>query len=204
MRPMPELEVRTVKVADLEPYSANVKLHPRDQIEQIAASIEEFGNCDPIGVWHNGDGEMVVVEGHGRLSALKLLGRDECQVIFLDHLSDAQRRAYGLTHNQLAINTGFDPDVLMDELGKITESDMGFYGFGTLMTSEEVDELLMPDGGERKHLLTRNVDKASTRAVEEARRRSHEAYGRIDPTCGADDGRESRRACCVLAERGRR
>ena len=50
MRPMPELEITTVNVADLMPYAGNAKLHPHEQVDQIAASIEQFGNCDPIGV----------------------------------------------------------------------------------------------------------------------------------------------------------
>lgn len=53
MRPMPELEITTVSVADLIPYAVNAKQHPHGQVDQIAASIEQFGNCDPIGVWHN-------------------------------------------------------------------------------------------------------------------------------------------------------
>lgn len=67
MRPMPELEVREMAVADIVPYANNAKMHPREQIDQIAESISEFGNCDPIAVWHNDDGEAEIVEGHGRV-----------------------------------------------------------------------------------------------------------------------------------------
>ena len=143
MRPMPELRIETAKVADLLPYNANAKLHPRAQIEQIAASIEKFGNCDPIGVWHNDEGDMEVVEGHGRLSALKLLGWEECQIICLDHLTDAQRRAYALVHNQLTMDSGFDPDALMAELESIRFTDMAEFGFEPdAMTAEDIDALL--------------------------------------------------------------
>lgn len=74
VRPNPELKVETARVDELIPYAGNAKLHPRQQVDQIAASIAEFGNCDPIAVWHNDDGDMEIVEGHGRLMALNKLG----------------------------------------------------------------------------------------------------------------------------------
>ena len=128
MRPMPELKIEMAKVDDLVPYAGNAKLHPREQVDEIAQSIMEYGFNDPIAVWHNADGEMEVVEGHGRLLALKKLKREEAPIIVLDHLSDAQRRAYTHVHNQLAIMSGFDIDILKDEIGKI-EADLGDYGF---------------------------------------------------------------------------
>lgn len=86
MRPMPELEVREMAVADLVPYANNAKKHPKEQIDQIAESISEFGNCDPIAVWHNEDGEAEIVEGHGRVMALKQLGIETAPVICLEAL----------------------------------------------------------------------------------------------------------------------
>lgn len=106
-------------LADLVPYERNSKKHPPEQVEQIAASIREFGDCDPIAVWHDADGRPVIVEGHGRLLALKLLGEDAAPVISLDHLTDDQRRAYSHVHNQTTLSSGIDEDVLaldMDEL----------------------------------------------------------------------------------------
>lgn len=129
MRPMPELEITTVNVADLMPYAGNAKLHPHEQVDQIAASIEQFGNCDPIGVWHNDAGEMEIVEGHGRVMALNKLGIETAPVIFLDHLTDEQRRAYALVHNQLTMNSDFDTDLLELELDAITDIDMSDFGF---------------------------------------------------------------------------
>lgn len=126
---MPELKVVTVSTDDLIPYANNAKLHPHEQIDQIAQSIQEFGNNDPIAVWHNEQGEMEIVEGHGRLLALNKLGIDHAPVIFLDHLSDEQRKAYTLIHNQLTMNTGFDTELLREELEKIGNIDMDVYGF---------------------------------------------------------------------------
>ena len=140
MRPMPELKIEVVRTEDLLPYAGNAKIHTAEQIEQIAASIKEFGNNDPIAVWHNKDGEMEIVEGHGRLMALNKLGIEEAPVIFLDHLSDAQRRAYTHIHNQLTMNTGFDTELLKEELERITEIDMvDMFGFvvGPEVSSED-------------------------------------------------------------------
>ena len=130
MRPMPELEIRTEKVTDLVPYAGNAKEHPEWHVDQLAKSIDEFGFNDPVAVWHNGGGEMEIVEGHGRVLALKKLGIEECPVICLDHLSEAQRRAYVLVHNKLTMNTGFDFAMLSEELDALAESfDMGEFGF---------------------------------------------------------------------------
>ena len=139
MSPMPELNVVIVKTDELIPYAGNAKLHPHEQIDQIAQSIQEFGNNDPIAVWHNEQGEMEIVEGHGRLLALNKLGIKEAPVIFLDHLSDNQRRAYTHIHNQLTMNTGFDAEVLREELERLDGFDMGVYGFdlGMDVSSEE-------------------------------------------------------------------
>lgn len=129
MRPMPELKVVTVRTDELVPYAGNAKLHPHEQIDQIAQSIQEFGNNDPIAVWHNDRGEMEIVEGHGRVLALNKLGIEEAPVIFLDHLSDNQRRAYTHIHNQLTMNTGFDAEILRSELERLGDFDTGVYGF---------------------------------------------------------------------------
>lgn len=139
---MSDLEIHVLPVSELVPYANNAKLHPHEQVEQIASSIEEFGNCDPIAVWHNADGEPEIVEGHGRLMALKKLGIDEAPVIYLDHLSDDERRAYALVHNKLTMNTGFDLPILSGELDAITDIDMGEYGFSLDIGAMDIDGLL--------------------------------------------------------------
>lgn len=129
MRPMPELKVETVPTADLLEYVNNAKLHPAEQVDQIAASIEEFGFNNPILAWHNDDGEPEIVAGHGRLLAARKLGLRELPVVFLDHMTEEQRRAYILVDNQLTMNSGFDFDILSDELDAITGTDMSEFGF---------------------------------------------------------------------------
>lgn len=123
-----ELKIETVKIADIKPYAHNAKLHTQEQVDRIAKSIMEFGFNDPIALWHNKAGELEIVEGHGRLLALQKLHWEECPAIILDHLSDAQRRAYTHVHNQLAMIEGFDIDILAEEIAKI-DIDLGDYGF---------------------------------------------------------------------------
>lgn len=127
-----KLEVEYVPIDSIRPYSGNAKDHPKSQIEQIKSSMKEFGNIDPIGVWR---GE--VVEGHGRLEAAKQLGYTEIPVIRLDDLTDEQRRAYGLIHNRLTLNSGFDTDALEAELASISDIDMSVYG---LQASEDLGD----------------------------------------------------------------
>lgn len=132
MRPMPELEVREMPVADLIPYANNAKKHPREQIDQIAESITQFGNCDPIAIWHNEEGQAEIVEGHGRVMALKQLGIDTAPVITLDHLSDEQRRAYTHVHNQTTLSSGFDYDALVEDMDNLN-MDWEALGFQEFM-----------------------------------------------------------------------
>ena len=140
MRPMPELEVREMAVADLVPYANNAKMHPREQIDQIAESISEFGNCDPIAVWHNEDGEAEIVEGHGRVMALKQLGIDTAPVICLDHLTDEQRRAYTHVHNQTTLSSGFDEQALIEDMDNL-DMDWEALGFSEFMPDFEHDDI---------------------------------------------------------------
>lgn len=129
MRPMPELEIVELPINELVEYENNAKLHPHEQVDQIANSISEFGNNDPIAVWHNEAGEPEIVEGHGRLMALRKLGIQTVPVIYLDHLTDEQRRAYALAHNKLTMNSDFDFEILADELAALESFDMTDFGF---------------------------------------------------------------------------
>lgn len=129
MREQPELTVTEMATSELVPYARNAKIHTREQVEQIAKSIDEFGFNDPVGVWRNGKGELEIIEGHGRVLAAQRLGLGKVPVIELSHLSDAQRRAYTHVHNQLNMNTGWDMDVLALELGEIEGFDWEDFGF---------------------------------------------------------------------------
>lgn len=126
---MPELEIVKIPTDELVEYENNCKLHSLEQIDQIAASIQEFGFNSPILAWHNDDGEPVIVAGHGRLMAAQSIGLDELPVVFLDHMSDEQRRAYTLVDNQLTLNSGFDMSILSNELDTIIDIDMSQFDF---------------------------------------------------------------------------
>ena len=142
MKPQAELKVVMVPTDDLVMYEGNAKLHPHEQVDQIAASIEEFNFADPIAAWHNEDGESVIIEGHGRLMAAKKLGIEELPVIYLDYLTDEQRRAYGLVHNKLTMNSDFDFELLQNELDMVTNIDMEDFGF-VEVEMPDIDDLFV-------------------------------------------------------------
>lgn len=120
------MEIIKIPMGELTPDPNNAKDHPQWQVEQIKASIEQFGNLDPIGVW--GD-DNLIVEGHGRFMALQELGYQEAECIRLDWLTEEERKAYALTHNQLTMNSGFIPEMLQSTLDEIGEIDMSQFGF---------------------------------------------------------------------------
>lgn len=138
-----KLEIEYVDIDSIRPYKNNAKLHPREQIEQIKRSIEEFGMDDPIGIWKD-----EIVEGHGRLIACKELGFKEVPIIRLDHLTDEQRKAYTLAHNKLTMNSDFDLDILNKELMSFDTIDMTEFGFDLDDETEpeaEVEEVDIPE-----------------------------------------------------------
>lgn len=118
------LKIEYVPIDSIKAYSRNAKLHPQEQIEQIKESIRQVGFRDPIGIWH---GE--IVEGHGRHIAAKELGMETVPVIKLDDMTDEERRAYMLIHNQTTMNSGWDIGLLDIELAEITDIDMTAFGF---------------------------------------------------------------------------
>lgn len=120
------MEIIKLKINDLKPYEKNAKIHTEEQIDQIVKSIEQFGMNDPIAVWGKNN---IIVEGHGRLEALKKLGYEEVECIRLDHLTDEERKAYTLAHNKLTMNTDFDFAILEEELKAIDTISMDDFGF---------------------------------------------------------------------------
>lgn len=128
------MNIVKINIKQITPYKNNAKIHTQEQIEQIKKSIEEFGMNDPIAVWGE---ENIIVEGHGRLEALKQLGYTEVDCIRLDHLTDEERKAYTLAHNKLTMNTDFDFDILNSELEDIEDIDMSDFGFDLDFEDEE-------------------------------------------------------------------
>ena len=127
------MQIEKVKIEDLKAYENNAKIHTHKQVEQIKASILEFGFNDPIAI----DEDNTIIEGHGRLMALYELGYTEVDCIRLSHLTEEQKRAYILVHNKLTMNTDFDFNILDSELAKIENIDMAQYEFEDIDISEE-------------------------------------------------------------------
>ena len=119
------MQIEKIKVSEIIPYEDNAKLHPERQVQQIKASINEFGFNDPIAI----DENNVVIEGNGRLMAIKELGYEEVDCIRIEGLTEDQKRAYILVHNQLTMNTGFDIEILNKELERIKGIDMTQFDF---------------------------------------------------------------------------
>ncbi|MCC7482361.1 MAG: site-specific DNA-methyltransferase, partial [Hyphomicrobiales bacterium] len=111
----------------LRPYAGNARTHTHAQIAQLAASIEQFGFTNPILARSDG----TVAAGHGRLEAAKLLGLEQVPVIVIDGWTEAQFMAYALADNQLALNAGWDEDLLAAELKALSAAkfDLGLLGF---------------------------------------------------------------------------
>jgi DNA modification methylase len=129
------MKVQEVEIEKLIPYARNSRTHSDDQVAQIAASIKEFGWTNPILV----DGEAGIIAGHGRLAAARKLGMTKIPVIELSHLSPTQKKALIIADNKLALNAGWDNEMLALEFEEleIEGFDLALTGFG----EEERDAL---------------------------------------------------------------
>jgi ParB-like chromosome segregation protein Spo0J len=129
-KPVPNYKM--VNTADLIPYARNSRTHSEAQVGKIAASIKEFGFLNPIIV----DGSNGIVAGHGRILAAQKLGLQQVPCIEAAHLTEAQKRAYVIADNRLALDAGWDNDLLKIEL-----QDLDAQGFDLSLTGFEVGEL---------------------------------------------------------------
>jgi DNA modification methylase len=130
---------KVVGIDGLIPYALNSRTHSDAQVAQIAASIKEFGFLNPIII----DGENGIIAGHGRVLAAQKLGMSELPVVEADHLTDAQRKAYVIADNRLALNAGWDNQVLTTELAALQELDFDLDLLG--FDGKELAELLKPE-----------------------------------------------------------
>ena len=133
---MTNLQVVTWPVEKLIPFARNARTHSDEQVAQIAASIAEFGWTNPILAGADG----IVIAGHARLLAARKLGMTEVPVIVLDHLTDSQRRALVLADNRLALNAGWDEEMLRVEIAALDEDGFNLEVVG--FTDEEIEGLL--------------------------------------------------------------
>lgn len=116
------------KLEDIKPYENNARTHSQEQVKKIAASIEEFGFNNPVLI----DGKGVIIAGHGRVLAAESLGMDTVPTIELKHLSKAQRKAYIIADNKIALDASWDIDLLRIEFDSLKDLgfDLEFTGFG--------------------------------------------------------------------------
>jgi DNA modification methylase len=115
-----EMHIEVVPISSLKPYERNARIHSPDQIHEIAASMKKFGVTMPILI----DRNRVVVAGHARLEALKLLGRERVHIISLEHLTEAQVRSYRISDNKLSEKSTWDVQLLGVELRELAELDV--------------------------------------------------------------------------------
>lgn len=136
------LSVEYKATGELIPYVNNSRTHSEAQIQQVAASIKEFGFTNPILV----DDQGGIIAGHGRLAAAQLLNLDTVPTITLVGLSESQRKAYVIADNQLALNSGWDFEALRVEVGRLQEldADINLLGFD----DDFLSDLLFDDNAE--------------------------------------------------------
>jgi ParB-like chromosome segregation protein Spo0J len=135
------MEIIEMDIGALVPYARNSRTHGAAQVGQIAGSIREFGFTNPVLI----DGKGGIIAGHGRVMAAQKLGLERVPCIRLAHLTEAQKRAYVIADNKLALNAGWDEEMLRIELEELKALD-----FDLAMTGFDAGELeaLFADGGE--------------------------------------------------------
>lgn len=134
----PSLAIEHLPTAALRPYARNARTHSPKQIAQITASIREFGFNNPVLIDRDGE----IIAGHGRVAAAKKLSLDTVPCVRLEHLTEAQKRAYILADNRLAEKAGWNRDILAIELQHLTEIDVDFDVTVTGFEMAEIDLLL--------------------------------------------------------------
>lgn len=142
---MSELNIEYIKTKNLIPYVNNSRTHSDQQIQQMAASIKEFGFTNPILT----DEENGIIAGHGRLMAAQVLGLDEVPTITLKGLTEAQKKAYVIADNKIALNSQWDDNLLKLELESLSELefDLDLLGWDVLPDfKDDVDYSILEDG----------------------------------------------------------
>jgi hypothetical protein len=159
--------IETVPVDQLIPYAGNARKHSRQQVAQIASSIQRFGFLNPVLV----DDRDVVIAGHGRVAAAKLLGLKEVPVLRISHLSAAEKKGYVLADNRLAEKAGWDRELLAIELKGLI--DLNFEVELVGFEADEIEFILdnvgsLDDGGKKGRKAARHPKPHHGRPVTEA------------------------------------
>ncbi|GHF60616.1 ParB/Srx family N-terminal domain-containing protein [Seohaeicola zhoushanensis] len=135
---MAHQNIERIAISDLAPWARNARTHSRKQVRQIADSITRFGFTNPVLI----DERRTILAGHGRVEAAKLLGFVEVPCLRIEHMSEDEKRAYVLADNKLALNAGWDEDLLAAELGALMSSDLDFDIGLTGFSIPEIDGIM--------------------------------------------------------------
>lgn len=147
------LQVETLAVSDLIPFAKNSRTHPDAQVAQIAGSIKEFGFTNPILI----DEENGIIAGHGRVLAARKLNLSEVPCIRLKGLTDAQKRAYVIADNKIALNAGWDEKLLSLELKELGEFGLDSESLG--FSNADIKALSLKDVNlQREEPYTRKIE----------------------------------------------
>lgn len=150
------MKVEFINIKNLNPYVNNSRTHDKEQIKQIAESISEFGFTNPILI----DENKMVIAGHGRLKASKLLDMESVPTITLHNLTDLQKKAYIIADNKLALNAGWDYEILKEEVLALgNEFDLEILGFDDQELANILDnlELIDPELQEQEYKEIYNI-----------------------------------------------
>ncbi len=149
----PADNVERKNINELIPYASNARTHSDVQVDQIAASMKEWGWTNPVLVDETG----LIIAGHGRILAAQKLGYDDVPVMTATGWTEAQKKAYVLADNQLALNAGWNLDVLSNELQGLDALDfdldlLGFSDLGTMMHGSHFEPGSIDDQGKLDEL----------------------------------------------------
>lgn len=135
---MTGLAIEYLTINRLKPWARNARTHSKKQVRQIADSIRTFGFTNPVLI----DRDNTILAGHGRVAAAKLLGMDKVPCVRVESMSPEQKRAYVLADNKLALNAGWDEELLAEELKELLSADLDFAIETTGFSISEIDNLV--------------------------------------------------------------
>ncbi|MBO6727089.1 MAG: ParB N-terminal domain-containing protein [Rhizobiaceae bacterium] len=157
------LKIEYLGLCDLKPYRRNSRKHSRKQIRQVAQSMREFGFTNPILI----DEDCTIIAGHGRLEAAKLNGMTSVPCVRIGTMTEAQKRAYVIADNKLALNAGWDDEILAEELKALLDVEISFdvelTGFSIAEVDSLVEGLVPEEKGDPRADALPPLDHSSTR-----------------------------------------
>ena len=156
--------IEKVKIKDLKPYENNARTHSEEQVERLAASIKEYSFTNPLLI----DEGNTILAGHARYEAARILEMTEVPCIRLSHLTDVQKRAYVLADNRIALDAGWDDEMLNKELAELLEAD-GFDVSLTGFTEDEIEERLKGNLAAALELDEENAESGAEKEEKEYR-----------------------------------